>query len=621
MAFTPRTYEQILNDMVAYMQSRTTISDYNVGSVIRTILEAAALEDDEQYFQMVQLLDLFSFTTAEGEDLDRRLSDFGLTRRAAVAATSRVKFYDSTLIKTTAALDVLAADTNLTGYDTTRFPVVGFPYVIRIGEGTARVQNLAVSANNTSTGVLTVAPLLYDVFIGDRIAFVTGGTLAVPVPPTASARTIVIGTELQAPPSVTEAARIYTTTEPGFIIRGNYQSNEVRVKCTTSGTAGNIGAGRISQFASSAPFSGAGILSISQASGGLNRQTDVEFRDAATKQLQALSRGTVQAIKTSAIGVTDPITLARVTSSNLVEDFTNNEVLVYVDDGTGNVATSTILVSDSLSVDANAGDMVLTLNDLSDWPASGWILISESGITAAELVQYVSNNGVTLSLASAVVEVIHPAGAVVTFVDIVSSSAEATQRRFSLTNYPTVRGTERIWTQTNVSQPWVLLTRDTDYKLNKGTGEFQLTDVGGVLAGTKVIAHYSYYVNLLAEVQKVLEGDPDDPLNYPGVKAAGVFLSVEQPVIKRITVTCSITASDGFVESVIAPSVQRAIESYISSRRIGQDVITSKIIDVAYSVRGLEDIHVITPTNNIIVLENELPIPFDAAGDTLVQVL
>jgi hypothetical protein len=61
--------------MIAYVQTRTAISDFNVGSVIRTVLEAAALEDDEQYFQMVQLLDLFSFMSAAGEDLDRlRLS-------------------------------------------------------------------------------------------------------------------------------------------------------------------------------------------------------------------------------------------------------------------------------------------------------------------------------------------------------------------------------------------------------------------------------------------------------------------------------------------------------------------------------------------------------------------
>ena len=53
MAFQPRSFPQILAEMIAYVQSNTVVSDFNVGSVARTLLEAAALEDDEQYFQMV----------------------------------------------------------------------------------------------------------------------------------------------------------------------------------------------------------------------------------------------------------------------------------------------------------------------------------------------------------------------------------------------------------------------------------------------------------------------------------------------------------------------------------------------------------------------------------------
>jgi uncharacterized phage protein gp47/JayE len=165
------------------------------------------------------------------------------------------------------------------------------------------------------------------------------------------------------------------------------------------------------------------------------------------------------------------------------------------------------------------------------------------------------------------------------------------------------------------------LVRDVDYKLNKGTGELQLTDVGGVVAGTKLVAHYSYYTNLIAQVQKVMEGDPDDPVNFPGVKAAGIFLSVEQPTIKRINVIASITAAEGFSEASLAPLVRSVIESYVSSLRIGQDVIVSKIIDNAFTVSGLADIRVLLPTSNVTVLESELPVPFDASGATLVQVL
>lgn len=618
MAFTPRTFEQILNDMIAYMQSRTSISDYNVGSVIRTILEAAALEDDEQYFQMVQLLDLFSFTTASGEDLDRRLGDFGLTRRAAVASTARGKFVDNNLIRTRAAVDVLASSTTITGLDTTRFPTSGYPYTIRVGEGTPRLQNLLVTNNNTSTMVLTVSSLPFDVFVGDRIAFVTGGTLSAPVPPSSQSRTLNIGTQVQAPPTVTEQARIFTTTEPAFIIQGNYESNEVVIKCTTSGTAGNVGSARINQFPSSPPYIGAAFYNTTPASGGLDRETDSEFRTRALEQLQSLSRGTPLALKSGAIGVTDPTTQNRVISSNIVEDFVADEVFLYVDDGTGAIARTKVLPADSISA-VLAGATTLTPVDISDWPNSGYVLIESDGVNAAELVQYSAKVGTVLAL-TAPVTLPHLVGSIINFVDVVSESAEATQRRFKLTNYPPVRNSERIWVRAPAGV-WTLLTRDVDYVLNRGTGEFQLTDVGGVVAGTQLVAHYTYYTNLIAQVQKVMEGDADDPVNYPGIKAAGIFLSVEQPVIKRITIVASITASDGFTEADLAPLVQRSIESYITSLRIGQDVIVSKIIDAAFAVTGLADIRIVTPTSNVVVLESELPIPFDASGTSLVQVI
>lgn len=619
MAFTPRTFEQILNDMIAYMQSRTSVSDYNVGSVIRSILEAAALEDDEQYFQMVQILDMYSFAIAAGEDLDRRLADFGITRRPATTSTGVGKFVDNSLLRTKAAVDVAAGTGAITGFDTSRFPTAGYPYTIRIAEGTSRLQNIQVSNNNVSTMVLTLAtPLVFDVFVGDRISFVTGGSITSPTTPTSLARSINIGTQVQAPPTTTEAARVYVTTEPAFILAGNYESNEVVIKCTTAGTAGDCGAGRINQFPGAPPFVGAAFTNTSKASGGLDRETDADFRSRALNQLQSLSRGTPLAIKSGAIGVTDPTTQNRVVSSNITEDFVAKEVFLYVDDGTGAIARTKILPADSIGA-VGAGAASLTPVDISDWPNSGYILIETDGVHAAELVQYNAKVGTALALVSATA-LAHNNGSIIDFVDIVTASAEATQRHFRTTNYPIVRNSERIFSKSPAGA-WTLLTRGIDYVINRGTGEFQLVDVGGVVAGTKIVAHYTYYTNLIAQVQKVMEGDVTDPVNFPGIKAAGIFLSVEQPVIKRITVVASLTAADGFTEADLAPLVQSRIESYISSLRIGQDVIIAKVIEAALAVNGVADIRVVTPTSNVVVLESELPIPFDAAGNSLVQVV
>ncbi|NJL55180.1 hypothetical protein HC928_08320 [bacterium] len=226
----------------------------------------------------------------------------------------------------------------------------------------------------------------------------------------------------------------------------------------------------------------------------------------------------------------------------------------------------------------------MTPVDPSDWPNAGYVLIEAEGANPAELVRYLTKASGQLALSAGLASA-HGAGAIINFVDYVVESAEVAQRRFKLTNFPAVRNSERIWTRAPAGT-WALLTRGVDYALNRGTGEFQLTDVGGVVVGTQIVAHYTYYTNLIAEVQRVMEGDLDDT-SYPGVKAAGIMLSVEQPVIKRVPIVASITAAAGFVEADIAPAVRRAIESYISSLRIGEDVIISRIIDTAFFCKRL----------------------------------
>ncbi len=90
MTFRRRVFAEILQDMIDHVQLNTPLTDFRIGSVIRTLLEAAALEDDEAYFQMAQLLRDFSFTSATGVELDRRLADFDLERAPAAPALGEV---------------------------------------------------------------------------------------------------------------------------------------------------------------------------------------------------------------------------------------------------------------------------------------------------------------------------------------------------------------------------------------------------------------------------------------------------------------------------------------------------------------------------------------------------
>jgi len=612
MAFTPRSFNTILTDMVAYVQSRTTLTDFTVGSSIRTVLEAAALEDDEQYYQMVQLLDIFSYTTASGENLDRRLADFNIVRTDAQTAFGLVSFTNGNIKTDLASSDAVSGSTSVAVFDSSPFPVTGFPYTIRIAETTTRVQDASVLALDTATNTFTLAAgLLSDSEVGDRVSLVSG----------ASSQSIPISTNIQSPATNTEDSQIYRTTENATIPAGNYYSNEVNILATSAGPNGNAGSGRVTQFVGAAPFTGAGVTNASAISGGSSRESDEELRARAVDKLQSLSRGTVLSLKAESVGVADPATGQRVISSNVLEDFAGDpdEVIVYVDDGTGltpdvvSFAQSTIVTGGG-GTTANAFE----LTDATNFPSSGFIFIETSPNTI--MVEYVSKSGnfLTLATASAVV----PTGdELVRRINVISEGTEDGQRRFSLRNPPVVRSTDLIWIKEPAATTWTQLTPNTEYVLNKGTGEFVVIDVAGLGLNTEVIASYSYYTNLIAEVQKVLEGFEDDSVNYPGVKAAGVFLTVEAPSSKRITVTMSIAAETTFVETDLAPLVQTAVEDYIRGLKIGNDVIRSRIVDAAHDVQGVRSVSVSEPFSDVIVLENELPTPFDSNDDSLVTVL
>jgi uncharacterized phage protein gp47/JayE len=599
MSFQPRSFVEILTDMIAFVQTRTNVSDFNVGSVIRTILEASALEDDEQYFQMVQLLDLFSINTATGEDLDRRLADFNLIREPAQTATGKVQFTEGNLISDQVALDAVSGGTAVKIFDSSvGFPLT-FPYDIRIAEGTTYTQDYTVTALNTATNTFTIStPLTSDIFVGDRVSLVDG----------ASAHTINTGTNIQAPPTVAETAKVYTTQEPAFIAAGNFFSNEVIAKASNAGSSGNTAANRVTQFVGSPPFSGAGVTNTGSMGGGRARESDQDFLTRALTKLQSLARGTSIALKSFAIGVVDPVTSQRVVSANLREDFVADEVIVYVDDGTGLEPDFQALAQTTLTVATAAPNTVITVTSTTSFPTSGFVLIG------SVLREYQSlPSSTTIRLVGTVGSVV-AIGAIVRFVDVFTESAESGQRRFRAQNFPIIRNTDKIFVN------GVELTRDVDYEINRGTGEILIVDLSGVGSGDNVCAHYNYYTNLIAQVQKVLEGDEDDATNFPGVKAAGIRLSVEAPAIKRITVRATITAESSFTEESLIPNVTKEIENYISSLRIGDDVIRSKIIDVAHNTIGVRSVTVVAPTSDIVVLENELPVPFDSDEQSLVTV-
>lgn len=89
--FQIKVYEEILDGQIAKVVARTDLTDINDGSSLKQVLAASSRSDDEQYFQMLNLLDLFDIDKATGEDLDERAKEIQAALQLAGGGVSRVQ--------------------------------------------------------------------------------------------------------------------------------------------------------------------------------------------------------------------------------------------------------------------------------------------------------------------------------------------------------------------------------------------------------------------------------------------------------------------------------------------------------------------------------------------------
>lgn len=608
MAFVPRTFETILADMIAHVRANTAVTDFSVGSVIRTMLEAAALEDDEQYFQMVQLLDAFSYRTASGTNLDERAADFNVARLEAASAVGSVQFQNGNLDTDALQFNADSSDTTVVLTDSSEFPTSGYPYDVRIGEGTPQVEDLAVSVNDTANNILTLAALTNNHSIGERVSLVDG----------VSDQDVASGTSVQVPSTGASLPVVFQTGELSTIIGGNFYSNLAAITAVDTGAISNVGAGRITQFTGSSPFSGATVSNPANTGGGRDRETDPELRERLRLRLNELSKGTPTAVASCVRGLEHTGTGQRVVSSQLLENWETNEHQLFIDDGTGFAPSSVVLARSTLVGAHGGGAGSLTVLDSESFPLSGSILIlDDDDPTENELVVYTSKTdaGGTLTL-SGVTAYGHADLDEVLLVDALPIAEEG-QNYFQLSNFPVQENSPEIYDDSSGS--YTLRTAGTDYFLNRTNGQLQYFGAG-LPAGTQVIPHYTYYTGLVQEAQKVVNGDKNNSVDYPGYSAAGIIVHIDTPTIRQITVVLSISVEVGFDETELYDDVQIIVENYIDGLKIGDNVILAKIVELAMGVRGVNNAKVLTPLNDIVILEEELPKSFDSSGNSLVMV-
>jgi uncharacterized phage protein gp47/JayE len=612
MSLQFRHFKQILDDWLSFVIGHSSVTDINPGSVVRTIGEASAIEIAQLYVQLQSILNLFSIDKASGEDLDERALDYDMTREPPTRSAGVVTIGDSNLTVSDIAVSTLAA--GLTAGASTQaqiqagaldwdlFPSSG---ILILDRGTPALRESIAWVSKTAPDLLNFDTGVFPIYSHDAAGTVYKSTVG-------SDRSIPLSTIVMTP--APEELK-FETTAAETLYDGDHIVANVPIQSRETGAAQNATAGAISLFEST-PFPTATVTNGATLQGGTDLETDADFRARIKESWQALSSSTVLRILAEALKVQIPSTGQRVITAKVIEPIAPGASTLYINDGTASYSPSTVgveasefligvaeagqlragldywpIVSDSeiLLVSLERGTTTATgTNSLTDstksWGTNDWqnFKVKDSN---NQIYSIASNDGTELTL---------------------SGGATPAPGAYAIFD-PTIATTFPTGSR---------LTKNVDYIINDTNGQVELTTTSfptGLEANDCLLVYYNgatdsyvYYDGLLREVQRVINGDPNDLETYPGVKAAGSVVEVTAPSIVTVTVAASMSAVEGYDEADLRDLAKSAIVDYINSLSIGEDVIRSKIIEVAMSITGVLDFAVTTPATNTVITDSQL---------------
>lgn len=185
--------------------------------------------------------------------------------------------------------------------------------------------------------------------------------------------------------------------------------------------------------------------------------------------------------------------------------------------------------------------------------------------------------------------------------EVVVNSAAGGEERIFLDNKPLVLASTILVEVNAVPQ-----TEGVDYTINRATGQITLTTA--LSPADQVTAEYTWYTGLIAEAQKIVDGDATDRINYPGYRAAGTQVFVLPPTVFQQVVEGTLILEEDFTgdRATVVTEATNAVSRYINSLGINGDVIYTEIVTACQNVVGVRDVVLTSPTANVIIGSGEL---------------
>ena len=350
-----KSYEQILGELIASLQSRMGLNDLNPGSVTLDILEAAAQQDFNISNNIFSALDEKSVDRASGTALDLLAQEEGLSRYPASKTSGAITVVDNSFSKKATNIypnqpPPIIGATVIYVNDASMWPASGALYVSR---GTSNVEGpinyTSIAAVGTYYQINLAASLAKKHSTGDFVVLAQGGNRVLP------AGTIVQTATIGAASSIAFSI-INSVTIPD----GDTTLQGIPVLCTENGTIGNIASNSLTQFAA-APLPNLAVRNEVPFSNGRDVETDFELRDRIKRARQSRSKGTNTALINAVLGLVATDEQKRILSASVEESTDLTPTILRIDDGTSYEPIFTSVGQESIIDEAIGGEQYLQL--------------------------------------------------------------------------------------------------------------------------------------------------------------------------------------------------------------------------------------------------------------------
>lgn len=343
----PRSYQQLLADMVDGFLSDYPLRGLKVGGPILRALETAAQSDVRGAQDVFNSLDMRSLARATGITLDKIAADEGTARLPSLPSSGAVTISDSSFLKistkvypgTTAPN---AGTLSLKVSDASSFTSTGQIY---IGRETTNYEGPISYTAVTPSGsywVLTLATATQKFHdVNESVLLAQGGNRAIPA-----------GTVLRTASSVESVN--FATISSATILDGETEVTGVDIICQQPGVIGNVPKDAINSFQSD-PFTGATVANPLPFDNGQPAEDDASLRERIRNIRKSRALATALALITNAKGVRAPDENKTVISASVATP-QGEPTTLYIDDGTGYEETFKGVASETLIDRALGGE-------------------------------------------------------------------------------------------------------------------------------------------------------------------------------------------------------------------------------------------------------------------------